>query len=352
MIGMRRETSRRTHSRLALALAFVPLAACAAVVDEPAGAVPAVPLPWQESSPLARTFLQLPFEGPAVTPVGSLEAGVAVLYANSIFRDVNASYSIDLHVETAQATVMLRTGVVPGVEFQLAIPVVVTTGGFLDRPIEVVEGVFHGSNPLRAQVPRSRAHVRLESQAGAGPGASSGPTSLSFDGPAAGLGDVWTGFKFLVANQSGVLPAVAIRAVLKLPTGLIPYGSGEADLGTSVILGWNVPALGIWLELDAMQPTGRAVLADIRTRTYGAAQFGLTWQLSDVVALHGQASAHASPLTGTGLSALDDPTFYVIAGTTVNLSRSVSADLGLVENVFSPGRGADFTILLGAKARI
>src|SRR6266702_3914742 len=243
------------------------------------------PLAWQEPAPLARLFLQLPFEAPEVLRERTLEIGVRLLYSNSLLSDRNDQLTLDVHVETAQPTVWIRYGLVPGIEAQVAIPFIVDYGGVLDRPIEVVEGWFAFSNPQRKARPRNVAHFQLTRPDGSG---------ILRDGPGSGLGDAWAALKVMVVGGAGSRGSLALRGALKLPTGKLPYGSEELDVGGSLLAGWTWTSTAVRLQLDAS-------------------------------------------------------TAYVLGGVTVALASCVSADVGLVENIFSPYRGADITFLLAVK---
>jgi Protein of unknown function (DUF3187) len=326
------------------ALARVALrASLAATIAAPApvAAEPPIPAPmaWQEPAPVARLFLQLPFEAPEVTPPRALEVGLRLLYSNSLLAARSDQLALDIHVETAQPMLWLHYGVSSGIEAQLALPLVVDHGGFLDRPIEVVEGWFGAANPQRKGRPRNVARYRLTGPNGSG---------ILRDGSGAGLGDVWAGIKIVLAGTSGG-DALAVRCALKLPTGRLPYGSEEVDAGASLLAAWSWTSTALRLQLDAAVPTASLPAADIRTRPYGAFQAGIARRLGDAVTLQLQGSVHLSPLEGTGLGQLDGTTAYVAAGATFRLSRAVGIDAGVVENVFSPYRGADITFLVGVK---
>ena len=338
-----RRTSRLPQS-LGLTLSLASVAACSGCVAEP--------LPWQDSAPMARMFLQLPFEAPATTPQGTLSAGVGLLNANSIIRASSPELDVDIHLETAQLTTMVRYGLSSRVELQLVVPVVIASSGFLDGPINAVESLFRARNPLRLE-PRS-GETRFALRRSALQGRGTGPPSATIDmtRAGAGLGDVWAGVKLLIAEQSGGWPALAVRGALKVPTGQAPYGSGEVDVGGSLLAGWTLRPVGLWIQLDVGVPTGSLAGVPIATRPYGTVQVATAWEVLEGFSLHAQASGHTSPLGGTGLDELALPTFYVLLGSTVALTRSLDLTAGLVENVLSPGRGADFTVLLGMKAAL
>jgi hypothetical protein len=304
---------------------------------------PAPPLPWQESAPVARLFLQLPFEAPETVEAGRLEAALRLLYSNTLLlEEVRPPLALAADVETSHIAALLRYGLAAGVELQLAASLVADGGGFLDRPIEVVESWFRSGNPQRVYRPRDTARYRLLWPDGKG---------FSRDGAEAGPGDPWLGVKWHVAAGGGGAPAVAVRAAAKLPAGRMPFGSGELDLGGSVILGWTAGAVAVRAQVDAVAPTGVLRATALATRPYGAASAGLGWRAGGRTTLHAQASLHLAPLRGAGLDQLRGPTTYLVAGATFDLSPDLAVDAGAAENVFSPRRGADAVALLGLRLR-
>ncbi len=326
-----------------LALGLFSVASGEAADPRPDASTIPPPIPWQEPAPLTRLFLQLPFEAPEVVLPRKLEVGLRLLYSNTLLSALNEGLVLDVHVETAQPTVLLRYGLSPGVEAHLAVPFVVDYGGFLDRPIEIVEGWFHFTNPQRHGRPRNVARFQLSRLDGGG---------ILREGPGAGLGDVWAGLKVSVADRVGGRGNLALRGALKFPTGRLPYGSEELDLGGSLLASWAWTSTALRIQVDIVVPTANLPAAHVETHPFGAVDLGLTQRLGDRVSLQFQTSAHASPLVRTGLDQLDAATFYVLVGATMALSRSADLETGVVENVFSPYRGADITFLFGARARL
>lgn len=317
----------------------VALAAWLAAGPSPAAAEgwPPPPLAFREPSPVARLFLQPPFEAPEVLEPGRLELGVRLLYSNSLLSAENDALTLDVHVETAQPTLWLRFGVLPRVEVQLGIPVIDDHGGFLDGPIDGVEAMFGAWNDQRKGRTRDVAYYRLTRPDGRGVVRRGG----------AGLGDLWGAVKVQLLGGGGAGGSLALRGELKVPTGRLPYGSQELDVGGSLLAGWSWTTRAVRLQVDVLFPTARVPEVDLETHPYGAVHLGLAQRLGQRVALHAQASAHLSPLARTGLEQLDAFTAYVLGGVGFALGPAASLEAAVVENVFSPNRGADITFLIG-----
>ena len=303
---------------------------------------PSAPLAWEEPGGLQRLFLQLPFEAPTVARPGTLEAELRLIYSNTILVETAQAAAIDVDLETAQFTGFLRYGVADGWELEVALPVTIDYGGFLDGFIQSVEGLFNAVNPARANRPRNLCRFRVTYDG----------RVAWVDGTDAGLGDIWVGAKAALLEQSGALPALALRAALKLPTGRYPIGSGEVDAGGSLVLGWTFAPLALFLEVDGMTPTATLRVLGMATRPYGAAQADLAVSPADPLTLHLQLSAATSPLQGTGLSPVDDGVRYLLLGISYRVSPSWEAEFGAVENIYSPYRGVDFAFYLGGRGKL
>jgi hypothetical protein len=304
-------------------------------------ALVAPPMPWQESAPPARMFLQLPFEMPEPVEERNLQSEVRLLYSNSILVGSTPALAVDVDIESAEILSLFRYGFAAGFELQLAVPVIVDYGGFLDGPIEGVEGLFGASAMAhRNDRPRNLARFRITRPDN---------TGLWNDGAGVSLGDAWAGLKILVVKQDGALPAMALRAAVKLPTGRLSYGSGTVDLGGSLMIGWTWRRVNLWIEVDAATPTADFDVARISTRAYGAAQLGLVVPLCDMFAINIQWSSHISPFARTGIPQLDAPVHYLLLGVSMQLTRSLLLEAAAVENIFSPASGVDFAMLFGLR---
>jgi hypothetical protein len=289
-------------------------------------------------------FLQQPLGTPEVVAPGTLGAELLLTYSNSILVAEDAGLVLDVDQETAELTALLRYGIGPDLEVQLDVPAYLDWGGILDRPIERFEKLVHARNNWRLDPPRPRntAHFWLITR-----GDRRGYDRQRQES----LGDVRAGLQWLLAAQEGAAPAVALRGMVKAPTGRPTFGSGSWDLGASLLLGWSWRPAALRVQLDAARPGGGLDTPGVPARPYGSLQAALAIPVGDRVTLHAQASGHRSPLHGTGLSPIDKPTYYLLGGVTVAVSPGIEAELGLVENVWSPHWGADFTVLLGLRTR-
>jgi hypothetical protein len=325
-----RACRRRAHAAVAAALlAGVPRTALAE-------GLPA-PLAWQEPSPVSRLFLQLPFEPPEPLPPGRLRPEVRVIYSNSLLLGATPALRLVADVETVQPTLSLAAGLGAGLEARVALPLVVDWGGLLDRPTEAVDGFFHSPLGERHSRPDDSAQWTLVRADGRG---------VSRTGAGAGLGDASIGLKGRLLDGGGWIPALSARAALSLPTGRPPWGAGALTPAAGLLAGWRVGSAALRLAADLAVPTARLRSMELSTRPYGTLNLGVTAPASSRLALQLQASAHSAPLRATGIDRLDRPTAYVLFGVSARLPRETVLDVGVAENVFSPYRGADISLLL------
>ncbi|HTN51189.1 MAG TPA: hypothetical protein VML50_02200 [Anaeromyxobacter sp.] len=303
--------------------------------DSPA--LPPPTIPWQDPAAFALPFLQLPFDAPEPVRPGTLELSVRTIYSSTIAKAQSPTTSIDVDLETAQPILEVRWGFMSGAELDAAIPGAIDYAGFMTKPIRWVESLFDAVNPLRLGAPPRQGRLVVTRAGGA---------SAEWVGTVGSVGDLRLGAKVRIRDQAGGLPALSWRTALTLPTAALPFGSGSVQAGGGLLAGWTFGETALRLAADVATPAGDFTAARLHTRPHGDLQLGLSQRLAPWASVVLQGSAHTSAIVGTGLSVIEGPTFYALAGAIFEPARSVSISLGLVENVFANTRGADFSGLL------
>jgi hypothetical protein len=337
---LRTGRTRTPHARYAAATLVISLLAYPAAGDEQTWPV-ASPIPWQDPAPPDRLFLQQPFEAPEVIGPSVLELSARLLYANIILVGSGPgreSYTFD--EETGTLLLGFRHGLGDRFEVGALLPVVLQYGGFLDSPIEFGERLLGLQNATRLERPRDMTVFQI-----------TGPDGRTVERlvPGVGLGDLALEAKGQLLVQDGAWPAVALSVAMKLPSGGPTYGSGETDFGGSLLVGWTMGRVALRFAVDIDVPTVSTAVVGIPTRVYGAIQSGAAIELGRGVALQVQAAAHRPPLDLPGLWR---NTYYVLVGVTAALSRNLSLEAGVAENLFSPARGSDITFLFGVRGNL
>ncbi len=320
-----------------VAAALVVLGAARARADDPPGEPrPAPPIAWLDPAPLAAPFLQLPFDAPATLRPGAVVVGVRTVYSSTILVDGSDRLKANIDLETTQPILFIRYGVRDGAELQLSVSGMVDDAGFLTRPIKAVESLFDAVNPLRAGPPPRQARFRLTRPDGSG---------IDWSGTRGSVGDVWAGVKGRIREQAGLVPALAWRGAVKLPTAALPFGSGRFESGGGLLADTTFGWTALRLAIDAAFPSGAFSAARVHTQPHATFQLGLARRVASWATLHVQGSIHTSPVTATGITALDAPSYYLLAGVAIEPVRTMSIAFGLVENLFG-GHGADITGVL------
>lgn len=301
-----------------------------------AAPIPLRPIPWQEPAPLGRLFLQQPFEAPEP----ETELSVQVLSANLLMRGGRAGgfeYNVDEEIASFSFTGQIVLG--ERVGLSLTVPLIVQYGGWLDPVIDGVEKLL-SAHSARGGTTSFQTVARFATAEG---------RVLERVGPSASLGDLTLGARWLLVTADGLRPALAVRAALKAPTGATLAGSGTWDIGAGVLAGWEAGFFAAHVAFDVAVPVGRLDALDLPTRPYGSVQVGFGFRTSDTVALHLQLSGHTAPLRIDDAPGLTGSTYYVLAGAEWQLAPGTTLAVSAVENFLSPGRGADFSVLLGLR---
>jgi hypothetical protein len=312
---------------------------CAALLGMIATAapIPLRPIPWQEPGLLGRLFLQQPFESPKPEDPG---LSVQFLSANLFLKGGRAGgveYTVDEEIASLAFTGYLFLGERLGLS--LTVPVVIQYGGWLDPVVDGVEKLVGGRSARRGAVP-FRTFARFRTPEG---------RTLEQVGPSASIGDINFGAQWWVVQQDGFRPAISLRGALKVPTGGPLVGSGTWDVGGGVLAGWEAGFFAAHLAFDVAVPGGRLRGLDLPTRPYAAIQVGLGFRVDDAIALHLQVSGHTPPLRVDDAPGLSGSSFYVLAGAEWQVAPGAAIGFSMAENFLSPGRGADFSVLLGVR---
>jgi len=302
------------------------------------GAEPLRPIPWLDPSALMKPFLQLAFEAPETVRPGAMEVSLRTFYSSTILRGWGPTLMVNVNVETAQPTALIRYGVADGTELQLVVPGSIDYGGWLTRPIKFVEGIFADVNPLRLGAPPKQGRIQIQDYRRG--------TGLDWVGDGGTLGDLSLGVKTLVRRQDGVEPALSVRAALGLPTGRFPDGTGQLAVAGGATAGWTFGSTAVWLEADGELPTATFTSMGLQTRPHGALQLGVARRIASAFSLHVQTSAHSAALAPFGIPDVDGRTYYLLAGVTVAPTRALSVAFALIENIFATRRGADISGVL------
>ncbi len=230
--------------------------ALAAKIPEEDAELPpfAGPLAMRNDNPLyLPLFAPIMSERATVTRAGKLSWDVTYVNSNNAVEQDNFTRTdlVILDTEVQRTELDLRYGVTDRLEMALRVPYVAMGGGYMDHFIESAEEAFGFTVPgVRESGTANDFHYLVKVN---------GETLIDRTDPIDGLADIPVQVKYQFRDRpEGLLPRMAVRSVLKLPTATTSLlGNDRVD--------WGVGLLG-------EQPLGRRVLL---------------WGNSDVTSAHG-----------------------------------------------------------------
>jgi len=223
------------------------------------------------------------------------------------------------------------------------IPFLFTYSGILDDFIEDVERTFHGLRILRANQNVGKFTYRVLRG------------SEQFIGgreDAAGIGDVVLKVKLHLLHEQSWLPAVGMRAALKIPTGSPSraFGSGEVDGGLGVLLQKTFGRWTFYGNGDVTFPGKAFDEVEMQPFLSGvvAVEYLLARPFSAVVQFRGDTRPFRN-----SIPILDRRIFEVLLGFNWVLSRSLLLQGGFAEDLFeSHCCSADVSFFLNLTGRL
>lgn len=321
------------------AAALVLLVACAAPPATASSRVPSGPLPVRNFQPV-----QLLFPGPrhaaaGVLPAGEWRIGIELAESNTLnrSRDEASGTLIELDLETTRAAVRATRGLGGGWQVAVELPYVVRWGGWLDRPIELVERSVDQLNPTRDALARGRTRLRYERF---------GRTVFAADGPRAGIGDAGIELARGFGEPGPKAAGWGVRGGVELPTGdeQDVFGSGGTDLWIGGVHTRPLGAGRLSINLNLVLPEDVWERAGVETSAFATGALAWVYPWRPRTALSVQLGYYGSPFGGTGTEELELTLWDLSASAVMRLGGGWSWRLGGVQNLVYQS-GADFTLL-------
>jgi hypothetical protein len=227
-------------------------------------------------SPLVQIF-GLPAESSAgITPAGRFRFSLTQDVASEYAVSESSNERITLDGESYRWTLATRYGIGDRFEAGVDIPYVLYGGGFLDSFIIDWHKTFGLPQGGRDSAPKNKLLYSYQKN---------GVQKLKMDHADSGIGDIslTIGMKLYDTVDPGSRDSLALRAVLKLPTGDSGSlrGSGSTDFALSLCGSMNNftewGTLGLYGSLGGMAMTRGDVLSDQQNNLAGFGTFGLGW---------------------------------------------------------------------------
>lgn len=275
-------------------------------------------------------------------PQGFLELRFDQAYSNLYERHTDANSDINLDMELYRLGVNATYGLLPDLEIGLELPLMRFEGGFLDSFIQNFHDFFGFPNGGREEIPNGAYLFRVRETGRAG--YEVGQQSLK-------VGDLSLSGKYQFFFETQKLPAIAARAVFKMPSGNpdTGMGSGRPGFGLGAALEKSYKRLHGFLNTNYLFDGGNEYLPGLMNKSAFnfsiAGEFSLSRRTSVLVQLVGGTPR----LTGTGLNTWDGVPLDLVIGAAGDQllggpTKIFFWQVAFSEDVTARGPSVDFTV--------
>ncbi len=314
----------------------------------PLSALASGPFYTRNLNPFVQVYGLPGVEGGEVAAPGALSVKLQTEMANSFTRSYLSDESILLDGESYYLTTVLRYGWRHNIEVGLDIPSVSHSGGIFDHFIEGWHETFGLPDGNRSARPRNQLEYSYSRN---------GNIEQIVDESSVGIGDIRLScaYKFWASGSKDAVRSLAWRTTLKLPTGSAGQlrGSKSVDVATAIAGTDNTSLAALNISLHTMfgglyMGSGE-VLSSIRKDFVGFVSVGAGWRFWRRYQLRLQFDSH-TPFYDSNLDELGAPAVQVVFGGDVQLSKTTSVDLSMVEDIIVD-TSPDLVLRLGLQKR-
>jgi len=279
----------------------------------------------------------MPGERATVLKPGALDLRVELANTANIFSDTTPQTSVSMKFESLRSGLFLRYGVTERLEMAVEVPVLYRYQGIMNGMISAVERATTGLAPDRRALQDTSYAYNV---------ASGGRTVINGRNGVVGLGDASVLGKYQVLTETNMLPALSLRAAIKLPTGDESHllGSGSPDYGIGLAMEKHIAKdWMVYANLNGVIPTGR--IAGFGLQPVVSAMFAVEYLWSENFSIVGHFDYFSSPLSETGSHVFDMGVTEGVLGFNYRLRPQLLWQVYAVENLdFIVGSAADFTL--------
>jgi hypothetical protein len=282
-------------------------------------------------SPLVQTFGIPPAEDGEIAARGTALARLVLDVANSYQGDAGPRQSAGMDGETLRTTLALRYGFTSRFEGGVDIPFVRHSGGFLDGFIESFHDVIGKPKNDGAGNPRDRLNYNYRRD---------GVTTVDLRNDTTAFGDVSLSAAWRLSSPKEAGRSVALRAMLKLPTGKERAMAGSGGTEGSLQLALRDPKtfhprnVTLFGAAGALYIGNDTFVGELRRPLVGFGTIGAGWAPASWVAIKFQAGGHTALSREREFKPLSW-TVNVMGGCTFALPGDVDMDLGIFETVLN-----------------
>jgi len=298
----------------------------------------------RSQSPFLHIFGLPAPEGGQITPAGNVESRLELTVANHADRGSSGNEVITLDGESHYADVVLRYGLNDRWALGIDLPFVSHREGVLDNLIEAWHDTF-GLPDRDLEGPRNHLSFIYSRN---------GVDEVSFTEAGSGIGDVRLVSAWQLKEDKGKGRSLALRGVVKLPTGDPDrlLGSGAMDLALSLEVtdaaAFSRRDIDLFGQVGVLV-TGRGdVLGDRQQRAVSFASGGLVWPWTRTIDLQMQLSFQDGYFDSR-LSELGGYTADLAIGTNFHLrKRGLRVSIGFIEDLIFDAT-PDFAVFMSIK---
>lgn len=298
----------------------------------------------RNQSPFLQVFGLPGPQGGLLTPAGTLRTSLEFALANHADSVTTADESLVMDGESYFLDAVLRYGINDRWEVGVDLPYVAHGNGKFDNLIEDWHDLFGLSNSQRDGASNE---LLFDYQR-------DGTSEYRLDDAGGGIGDVRLSGTYRLRAGTDGGPALALRGMVKLPTGSETglRGSGATDFALSLEATSRRSLAGRPLALFAQGGALRLgdgqVLADQQKTNVPFGALGLRWQWTGNIDLRAQVAIQGSYYR-SGLDALGGTTSNLTLGGGVALrSLGLKLDIAIIEDLISDAT-PDFGMYLSVR---
>lgn len=318
------------------------LGACSSLGYSESEPAPTVrgPIPYRVEHPLAWTLLSMRVRRARVQPRGVLGIELDSAYTSIFRNDSTPTSNVTLDGELWSNSLRMRVGVVPGGDFELEIPVLYASGGFLDTFVEAWHEFFHFSDGGRDERPKNEYEMSISKN---------GTEAYHLEPNEWMLGDIPVTWTQQLLDESDYPVSFAVRGCLQFPTGSESKGSsnGEIDWGVGLLAERTLSRWTLFGGLDFTSSGTSDAFADAGAEIAEQIQasLGAEFRWNDRMSWLGDL-VYTSPMTDDfDLDVIDREILDLGLGAAWSFSENSRLSITFHEDVISRA-GSDFGVLL------
>jgi hypothetical protein len=296
------------------------------------------PLRTRNQHPAQLTVLHLDPTGSGTVAPGAVRAHWGTSYTSLWLGGTGGGNRFIMDGEILRSGLELRTGLGPGVEVGIELVAGYATGGGLDDFVIDWHSFWGLPDQGRSRGPRDGFEVEASE---------AGRLVFAMEEDHFGPMDLPIALKWEVVPPRGLVPGLAARAAVELPTGDDDrgFGNGEVDVACGLVGEWRLSHLGVTAQVQhawAGSPAP-ARAAGFEFGDVTSAALGAELALLDGLTLLAHAEWETSTLRDLGFDRVEDDQWLLWSGLRVALGARTRLELALGEDL-SSYIAPDFTI--------